>query len=318
MIERTLWWPVAAADEVGGAPLAVTLLGQALVLWRDDQGQVHALADRCPHRGARLSLGKVVAGQLQCPYHGWRFDGTGRCGAIPALPGFDPPSSHAARRYPLTQAHGMLWVCLGEPAYPAPPALPDLPPRRVLHGPFDVATSAARAVENFLDTAHFAFVHEGWLGDAGHAEVPHHAVVSTSDGRPVVPDYLAWQPRATASAQRGAWVHYRYEVLSPFAALLQKQPEGDAPADAYVMWACPVGDEGCRVWFAQHTTDTTTPQAALRDFQAAIFAQDRPILESQTPKRLPIHGGEAMCAADRLSAAYRRYLRELGITVGVC
>ncbi len=318
MVERDHWWPVALADDVGAAPVPVTLLDEPLVLWRDGAGAVQAFADRCPHRGARLSLGAVVEGQLRCPYHGWRFDGDGRCRAIPALPGFAPPDGHAACRHAVAQAHGLLWVCLGTPVAPAPPSLPPLPPRRVVHGPFDVATSAPRAIENFLDTAHFASVHEGWLGAPTHAEVPPYEVTLTADGRPVVPDYPAWQPRATARAQGGAWVRYRYEVLSPYAALLQKQPEGDAPADAYVMWACPTTPETCRVWFVQHTTDTTTPDAALREFQSAIFAQDRPILESQTPKRLPLFGGEAMCAADRLSAAYRRYLRAAGITFGVC
>lgn len=318
MVERDHWWPVALADDVGAAPVPVTLLDEPLVLWRDGAGAVQAFADRCPHRGARLSLGAVVEGQLQCPYHGWRFDGQGQCQRVPALPGFTPPADHRAVRYAVTVAHGLLWVCLGEPVADGPPPLPALPARCVLHGPFDVATSAPRAVENFLDTAHFAFVHAGWLGDPAHGEVPHHTLVHTPDGRPVVPDYPAWQPRASASAAGGAWVRYRYEVLSPYAALLHKRPDGEGPTDAYVLWASPQQPEACRVWFAQYTSDTDTPDEVLRAFQATIFAQDRPILESQTPKRLPLDGRERMCAADRLSAAYRRYLREQGITFGVC
>lgn len=317
MVERGHWWPVALPGDVGTAPLPLTLLEEPLVLWRDATGAVQAFADRCPHRGARLSLGQVADGQLQCPYHGWRFDGLGQCRQIPALPGFAPPASHAAQRYAVMEAHGLLWVCLGQPQV-APPALPVLPARRLVHGPFDVATSAPRVVENFLDTAHFAFVHAGWLGEPQQAQVPHHALTHTDDGRPVVPDYPAWQPRATAGAQQGAWVRYHYEVLSPYAALLHKQPEGDAPSDAYILWACPRTPESCRVWFVQHTTDTATADDELRRFQATIFAQDQPVLESQTPKRLPLQGGEVMCAADRLSAAYRRYLRAAGITFGVC
>ncbi|WP_299021518.1 aromatic ring-hydroxylating dioxygenase subunit alpha [uncultured Tepidimonas sp.] len=318
MVERDHWWPVALASAVGPTPLSCWLLGEPLVLWRDEAGAMQVLADRCPHRGARLSLGAVVQGQLQCPYHGWRFDGAGRCRAIPALPAFIPAPAQAAHAYAACEAHGMVWVCLGQPRV-ALPALPDLPPRCVAHGPFDVATSAPRVVENFLDTAHFAFVHDGWLGEPAHADVPPYAVSHTPDGRPFVADYPAWQPRASAGAQQGAWVRYRYEVLSPFAAMLQKRPDGDGPADAYVLWVCPMQEESCRVWFVQHTTDFDTPDESLRTFQAMIFAQDQPILESQTPKRLPLYaGGEAMCAADRLSAAYRRYLRDTGIAYGVC
>jgi phenylpropionate dioxygenase-like ring-hydroxylating dioxygenase large terminal subunit len=276
------------------------------------------MADRCPHRGARLSLGRLAQGRLQCPYHGWQFDSSGACALVPATPGFTPPASSAVECFPVRQAHGLLWCDLSGQAGHALPDLSHLPPRRLVYGPFDVATSAPRAVENFLDTSHFAFVHEGWLGDAAHPEVPPHEVTHTADGRPVIEHYRAWQPRASATATDGAWVDYRYEVLNPFAALLTKRGETGGPQDSYVIWACPVTAESCRLWFAQYTTDTETPDETLRDFQVAIFAQDQPVLESQQPKALPLSGGEAMGAADRLSAAYRRYLRGCGIGFGTC
>lgn len=326
--EAQAWWPVALAADVTRQPAAATLLGQELVLWRSESGAV-AMADQCPHRGARLSLGQVHNDTLQCPYHGWRFGSGGECVSIPAVPGFTPPASHSACRYDTQEAHGLVWVRLARPATPGTsagatgdalglPGLDYLPARRLIYGPFDVATSAPRAVENFLDTSHFAFVHEGWLGDAAHPEVPHYDVTHTADGRPVIEDYRAWQPRAAASAAGGDWVHYRYEVLSPYAALLSKHGQAGGPQDHYTIWACPSGPEHCRLWFAQYTTDTESTDDALRDFQIAIFAQDQPVLESQRPRRLPISGGEAMSAADRLSVAYRRYLKASGITVGVC
>jgi phenylpropionate dioxygenase-like ring-hydroxylating dioxygenase large terminal subunit len=208
------------------------------------------------------------------------------------------------------------WAHLGSgPALPLTD-LSHLPARRLIYGPFDVATSAPRAVENFLDTSHFAFVHEGWLGDAQHPEVPPYEVSSTPDGRPVIEHYSAWQPRAAVTAAQGAWVDYRYEVLSPYAALLTKR--SDAAQDSYVIWACPQTPESSRLWFAQYTTDAHSSDDALRNFQVEIFSQDQPVLESQHPKPLPLSGGEAMVAADRLSAAYRRYLKACGITFAVC
>ena len=315
--ETDWWWPVATTEAAGQGPEALTLLGRELVLWRDDRGEPALMADRCPHRGARLSLGRCKEGTLQCPYHGWRFAGDGRCVGIPAQPGFVPPASSGVSAYPLRAEHGLLWADLSGAARHAPPVLEGLADRRLVYGPFDVATSAPRAVENFLDTSHFAFVHEGWLGDEAHPEVPPYEVTHTADGRPVIEHYRAWQPRASATASGGGWVDYRYEVLSPFAALLSKQGDDGGPQDSYVIWACPSTEETCRLWFAQYTTDADTPAEVLRDFQVTIFSQDQPVLESQRPRRLPLDGSEAMSAADRLSAAYRRYLQAQGITFGV-
>lgn len=316
-METTLWHPLSRDEDLGEAPTALTLLGHALVLWRDASGQPVLMRDQCPHRGARLSLGRVQGDHIECPYHGWRFDASGACVGIPAVPAFQPPASHAACTHPVVERHGLLWGALENPP-PEPPALPDLPARRLVYGPFDVATSAPRVVENFLDTAHFAFVHQGWLGEAGHAEVPDHAITHTPDGRPVIENYPAWQPRATASATGGGWVRYRYEVLGPYCAVLRKQPDDGSPGDAYTLWVNPLDDEHSRVWMGQYTADTTSTDTELRDFQLAIFAQDQPILESQRPRRLPLSGGEAHCAADRLSAAYRRYLKQAGVRCGVC
>ena len=316
MVERQWWWPVALQQDLGQQPLAVRLLDRELVLWRQADGQPVAMADQCPHRGARLSLGQLVDGTLECPYHGWRFDAQGQCVRIPAVPDFQPSDRHRACQHAVQAAHGLLWVAL-DGVGQGLPALDGLPARRLIYGPFDVATSAPRAVENFLDTSHFAYVHRGWLGDAAHPEVPHYEVTHTADGRPVIERYKAWQPRASAAAGGGDWVSYRYEVLSPYAALLTKQGDAGGPQDSYTIWACPTGEETCRLWLAQYTTDSDSSDEALRDFQVEIFSQDQPVLESQRPRRLPLDGSEAMSAADRLSAAYRRYLQAQGITFGV-
>jgi len=316
--EARWWHPVASVDALGTAPLAVKVLGQDLVLWRSGDA-IQAFADRCPHRGARLSLGRVVPSpqgdRLQCAYHGWCFDAGGACRSVPALPGFVPPAGHAVPVWQVAQAHGLLWVAQ-DALHAAPPACDGLPPRRVVCGPYTVETSAPRVVENFLDTSHFAFVHAGWLGDAQHPEVPAYAVEQAADGRPLIPHYRAWQPRASASSDQGVWVDYRYEVLSPYTALLSKQPADGGVADAYTAFACPLDEERSLVWFLQFTSDTASDDAALQQFQDSIFSQDRPVLESQRPRKLPVSGGELHSAADRLSAAYRRWLQAQGIVFG--
>ena len=324
MLEKTLWHPVALADAVGDQPQAVQLLGQALVLWRGPAGQVLAWKDRCPHRGARLSLGRVAEGRLECPYHGWQFDAQARCQRVPALPEFEPPASHCATAFDTTLAHGLVWVRLAKPeGAPLPvPAWEAGGLRTVDCGPYDVATSAPRVVENFLDMAHFSFVHEDWLGSRSHTRIDDYAVQETAAGVRAT-GCKAWQPRSNLHSVAPAQVEYVYEVTGPFSAVLTKVPEAGSTAvegwrESIGLFVCPVAHEQSRVWFRLAVADFHTPDEALRAFQHTIFTQDQPVLESQTPKRLPLDlRAELHTTADRLSSAYRRHLARLGITFGV-
>ena len=326
MIEATLWHPVADSASLGAGPLGVRLLSQDLVLWRDAAGQVRVFTDRCPHRGTRLSLGRVVQqdGQaaIECPYHGWRFAGDGRCVLIASQPSFQPPASHAACAHQAQEAHGLVWVRLqgGDTPLPAFEAETDPQLRKLLCGPYDVETSAGRIVENFLDLSHFGFVHDGWLGERQQVRTPDYAVQATPTGF-VATGCQAWQPKSNRLATEGSWVDYRYELTAPFSALLTKLPQAqDATQndtrEVIGLFVCPLDEERSRVWFRLAVTDAESSDDALRAFQHTIFTQDQPVLESQRPKRLPLAGGEVHCAADRSSAAYRRFLNERGIRFG--
>lgn len=320
MSQLSHWHPVLAAQALGMAPVAVRVLATDLVLWRDATGTARAFDDRCPHRGTRLSLGRVQEGRLECPYHGWQFDGAGRCMHVPAEPAFQPSASQSACNRSLQEEHAMLWVRLDDApgAAARPPEVGQPPSRRLVCGPYDVHTSAPRVVENFLDTAHFPFVHAHSLGDRAHAQVPPYAVQTDPQGRPGVASYRAWQPQSSAAAAQGGWVHYRYQVLGPYSALLEKKPAAGMLREVYALWVCPVEAQASRVWFTLWTSDDSQSDDALRNFQNAVFLQDRAVLESQQPRELPLDSREAPGPADRLSAAYRRYLRRQGITFGVC
>ena len=330
-IERTLWHPVVAAADVAQQPVAAVLLDEPLVLWRDGQGTVHAWADRCPHRGARLSLGQIVDGKLACPYHGWRFEAGGRCVHVPVQPAFVPPASHCAQVFEAQERQGLVWVRLAPPAPGLPDTLLTPPPfaegeaagwRQLLCGPYDVATSAPRLVENFLDLSHFGFVHEGWLGTPDHAQVDPGDVSESPEGV-TVKQCKAWQPRAYADANEGAWIAYRYDVPAPYTAVLSKDAtEEQGTRNAIALFICPRTPESCTAWFAMATFNDASSDDDLRRFQDAVFAQDKPIIESQQPKRLPVTANapvrEVHGPADRVSSAYRRYLARLGVTFGVC
>lgn len=330
MIERQLWHPVALAEELAASPLAVRLLGENLVLWRDGAAAVHAWADRCPHRGAQLSLGHVVAcdggAVLECPYHGWRFEPGGRCTQVPALPGFVPPATHRAMTHAAVEAQGLVWVRLdgdGDAPLPAFAAEDDARMRKISCGPYDVETSAPRLVENFLDMAHFGFVHEGWLGARHMAVIDDYRVEATPDGLRAT-GCKAWQPQSTVNSTAPAQVEYSYEVTAPYAAVLIKVPEAvsvglEGYRESIAIQICPIDAERCRVWFRFATSDFGRDEASVRAFQDTIFLQDKPVLESQSPRRLPLDlRAELHTVADKASSLYRRHLKMSGITFGVC
>lgn len=338
MIEAGHFHPVMLASALDAVrsdgrrcPQPAELLGTRLAVWRDGAGRLHAFDDRCPHRGASLSMGRVADDHVECAYHGWRFAAGGQCVHVPAVPDWAPPAGHRATAYQVREAYGLVWVALAPPDG-APAPLPefaaehDAQLRKVNCGPYDVDASAPRIVENFLDMAHFGYVHEGWLGDRAHTALEPYRVTPTARGF-IATECRAWQPQSSVQAKTGAMVDYTYEVDGPYTAILTKLPDAQTVKvegfrESIAMFVCPLTPETSRVWIRLAMLDWTSTDVQLQAFQHTIFSQDQPVLESQRPKRLPIGPDapvtELHCAADRASTAYRRYLKEAGITFGTC
>ena len=224
----------------------------------------------------------------------------------------------------------MIWVRLApiaENKVPGFAAESDPHLRKLNCGPYDVATSAPRLVENFLDMAHFGFVHEGWLGTRGATVIDDYQVQATPNGL-LATQCRAWQPQSSVHATAPAQVEYTYEVTAPYCAVLTKVPDPVSVAvqvdqgqfrESIALFICPLDAETSRVWFRLAMADFASPDDKLQAFQHTIFMQDKPVLESQTPKRLPLDlRAELHTAADKASSAYRKHLRNLGITFGVC
>ena len=180
------WFPVASSEQLAhDKPLAARLFGEDLVLWRNE-GRVMAWQDLCLHRGARLSIGQIDPdeGTLACPYHGWRYGVGGACVHIPAHPEQQPPTRAVVKSYQAKEEYGLIWVCLGQPAsgVPAFAEWRDASYRKILCGPYGMNAAGPRLIENFLDVAHFPFVHEAYLGDRAHAALPDYEAEITADG----------------------------------------------------------------------------------------------------------------------------------------
>ena len=324
MMEKTQWHPVALSSDVQQGPVGVRLLDEDLVLWRDAAGVANAFVDRCPHRGARLSLGRVNEGNLECPYHGWQFADSGQCVKVPAVPSFTPPPQHCVKSFGVQEACGLIWVQLQAADVPLPAfeAEDDARLRKVSCGPYDVAASAPRIIENFLDMSHFGFVHEGWLGSRDATEMSPYNVENTAFGVKAT-NCKAVQPLSNLHSTKPAQVHYTYEVTGPYTALLTKIPEDGTTKDgwreAIGLFICPMTPTTSRVWFRLAVADFESSDDKLQAFQHTIFTQDQPVLESQLPKELPLDPrAELHSSADRMSSAYRRYLKGCGVTFGVC
>src|SRR5262249_13265004 len=120
---RNCWQVIAFANEIGETPLARTVCNEPIVLFRTRSGEAVALADRCPHRLAPLSLGRVVGEQIQCGYHGLCFDRDGQCVRVPGQD--QVPSRARVRKYPLVERHTFAWIWMGDAALADPAVVPD-------------------------------------------------------------------------------------------------------------------------------------------------------------------------------------------------
>lgn len=221
----------------------------------------------------------------------------------------------------VTERFGHVWACPGTPARPLftiPEA--DHPERRMVEcGVVRVKCSALRAVENFLDIAHFPFVHTGILGAEPHTEVYRYDVQIREDSGEVWATGIRfYQPQAAKSAAGGIDTDYMYRVPAPTAAVLYKScPPRPGDWDVIGIFVQPLTEELCDVWPWMALFDDATPMAALIQFQQMIFLQDRSILENQIPRLLPLDPGmEIPTQADLTSVAYRRWLKRRGLTYG--
>lgn len=114
MFIKNTWYIAAEPQELAGRPLARTILEKPIVLFRTESGKVVALDDRCPHRFAPLSLGKVVGERIQCGYHGAQFDVNGACALVPGQT-IVPPKARLTT-YPVIEKHGYVWIWMGDPS----------------------------------------------------------------------------------------------------------------------------------------------------------------------------------------------------------
>jgi len=316
------WYVACLASELGRRPLARTVLGTPLCLFRDGAGRVGAMVDRCPHRNVPLSLGRLRDGLLECGYHGWRFDGTGACRAIPGLcvdDGDVGRRGRAAEALPCVEQDGFVWVFPGS-AEP-PPGGPPFRFPRVAEPGYDtvrrslISAGTVHAVaENALDVPHTAFLHGGLFRGADREPVEIHVVVRTFPDR-IEAEYVG-EPRPPGVAGR---------LLAPGGGVVQHWDRFILPSIAQVEYRLednhllvtsaltPVTPTETRLHSAV-TFSLRVPQAVIKALlppvAALIFAQDARILRRQA-ESIERFGGEQFASTeiDVLGQGILRLLR---------
>ena len=161
-MNRNAWHIACPTSRLGSRPLSSRVFDIPIVLFRDAASRPWALLDRCPHRGAQLSLGTVEGDTIACRYHGWRFIGDGKCAHIPSLPdGAQPSAGIEAPSFPCAERDGYVWVYPGDrsASLPEPPPIDRFTSYFWRAGTILMRCAAGAAIENNLDWVHPYFTH---------------------------------------------------------------------------------------------------------------------------------------------------------------
>jgi phenylpropionate dioxygenase-like ring-hydroxylating dioxygenase large terminal subunit len=222
---------------------------------------------------------------------------------------------------PFRERYGCVWTTLGQPTRELFELTEASEPDRrfVPCGWVTMRASGLRMVENFLDMAHFPFVHKDILGAEDHAEVPHYASEIRRDVDEVWASHCRFfQPRIAATESEGDFVQLTYRVPSPFVVMLYRVcPSSPNRLDAIAMFVQPMEEDRCRAQAVMYLVDDISTHTSLLLFEQVIFLQDRIILENQRPLKLPLDPKQEIpTRADGSSIAYRRWLKEKGLRFG--
>lgn len=297
-----IWTIVSEARDLKpGKPLGLRIAGERIVFFRDALGKACALLDRCPHRGAALSLGRVDKGEIECPFHGWRFDGEGCNRHVPWNPDAKRENLGAVA-LPVRETEGLLWLYTG--------FSPDKEPQasETFHTP-SLAVCAqsvvwnvhwTRVMENMLDMPHLPFVHRKTIGKDARRLIGGRMDVYWED-RP----YGGRITSAIDGVARPGVLEYRF----PNVMELFIDPPGKL---LRLMVACiPEDDRRTRLLLFTMRSFARSPllDPVFRLMNRRIAREDQAIVESSLPGKVPHPGEEASVRTDAPTLAFRRIYR---------
>lgn len=313
------WYVILESKELKKRkPLHIKRLNENLALWRDENNQVCCVANQCCHRGASLSCGKVVSGLLECPFHGFVFDGSGKVRIIPANgKNTSVPDSMKVKAYKTVEAHGLIWIWWGDVVN-----ITGLP---FFFNELDSFSSAtfvdhwnvhySRAIENQLDVVHLPFVHKTTIGRGNKTVVNGPVVVRENelitfyvdnvhdDGKtvPLKPEEIADYEKLfhLQFHYPNIWQNFISDKLRIFAAFV------------------PVDEENTIIYIRNYQKMVRIPvlkeifNGISKITNRIILRQDKRVVIRQLPTKTSLLMNERLIVGDRPIVEYRKHRQEL-------
>ncbi len=288
------WYAILEAREVQGKkPLHVKRFGLPLVAWRKSQGQIVVMSDLCPHRRAKLSLGKIVEDEIECPFHGFRFGAKGACQWIPEIEKAAPGISVAS--YPVVENHGLIWLHwrANEDTEVKPPWFTKVPKDLYSHQYSEIwPVHFTRSVENQLDYAHLSFVHR------------------TSIGR-----FFQPTKKPFSELEKKGLKYYFNESQKSFIEFLFPNIWLNHISSSYMITVAfaPIDEEHTKLYLQVHRSFVTWPPFSwlinLSDIimNRWVLSQDRRVVVSQEPGNT-LEADEQLVGSDQFIRHFRKWL----------
>ncbi len=326
------WYAAGIADEIGDQPTRVRMLGADFVLFRDETGKIHCLSDICVHRGASLAIGQCKNGGIECPQHGWQFNGAGRCTLIPAgtRTPTEPPKRARVPAYPVQEKYALVFVFLGDLGEDERPELPDIMPewdsddwhQGVISRHKDI--NYMRMAENYNDPCHVHYIHEfaKWL-PKGVTIVDHE----------LTDRYLkAWHASWDAEGNHGdnAGLMMEYNVVGCVSRNTNYQP--NYPPQIVTAYVTPVDERNTQIHMIilmpKHESvardgskvrgTTADEHQMLVDMtRDTVMDEDYAVLKTTRPRQAASPTEELLVDTDRTLAQVRQITVDYGAQAGM-